>query len=154
MIKRVNEYDEQLYGDKQVWLDRRDMQYETIARYRAKLKQRAELDEKERPSLKRRRLDGGGRKALLPEEDELGILEWVKERRGGNRDHFAHVVTVQQLIAYASLRSGKTLTEGWVWGFMDVMPGHNSRPKVWGIRVLNPGHSVLRPCSLMDMSVL
>jgi hypothetical protein len=119
MIKRVKEYDEQLYGDKQVWLDRRDMQYETIARYRAKLKQRAELDEKERPSLKRRRLDGGGRKALLPEEDELAILEWVKERRGGNRDHFAHVVTVQQLIAYASLLSGKTLTEGWVWGFME-----------------------------------
>jgi len=43
----------------------------------------------------------------------------VKERRGANRDHFAHVVTVQQLIAHASLRSGKTLTEGWVWGFME-----------------------------------
>jgi hypothetical protein len=47
MIKRVKEYDEQLYGDKQVWLDRRDMQYEVIARYRAKLKQRAELEEEE-----------------------------------------------------------------------------------------------------------
>ena len=119
MIKRVKEYDKQLYGDKQSWLQRHRLQYETISRYRAKLKQRAELDEKERPSQKRRRLDGGGRKALLPEEDELAILQWVKERRGGNRDHFAHVVTVQQLIAYASLRSGKTLTEGWVWGFME-----------------------------------
>jgi hypothetical protein len=26
-------------------------------------------------------------------------------------------------------------------GKLIVMPGHNSRPKVWGIRVLNPGHS-------------
>ena len=119
MIKRVKEYDKQLYGDKQSWLQRHRLQYETISRYRAKLKQRAELDERERPSQKRRRLDGGGRKALLPEEDELAVLQWVKERRGGNRDHFAHVVTVQQLIAHASLRSGKTLTEGWVWGFME-----------------------------------
>jgi hypothetical protein len=118
MAKLVKEYDSQLYGDKQMWLDRHRMQYETISKYRTKLKQRAELDEKERPNQKRRRF-GGGRKALLSEEDELAILEWVKERRGGNRDHFAHVVTVQQLIAYASLRSGKTLTEGWVWGFME-----------------------------------
>jgi hypothetical protein len=119
MAKLVKEYDLQLYGDKQVWLDRHRMQYETISKYKATLKRRAELDEEDRPSLKRRRLEGGGRKALLAEEDELTIFEWVKERRGGNRDHFAHVVTVQQLIAYASLLSGKTLTEGWVWGFME-----------------------------------
>jgi hypothetical protein len=119
MAKLVKKYDMQLYGDKQAWLDRHLIEYETITKYRAKLKQRAELDKQERPSQRRKRLDGGGRKALLSEEDELAILEWVKERRGGNRDHFAHVVTVQQLIAYASLRSGKTLTEGWVWGFME-----------------------------------
>jgi hypothetical protein len=119
MAKRVKQYDEQLYGDKRGWLERHRISYETMSRYKAKLKERAELDKKDRPSQKRRRLDGGGRKALLPEEDELAILEWVKERRGGNRDHFAHVVTVQQLIAYASLRSGKMLTEGWVWGFME-----------------------------------
>ena len=98
------------------------MKYETIARYRAKLKERAELPEKDRPSEKRRTgrwMNGGGRKALLPVEDELAILEWVKETRGANRDHFTHVVTVQQLVTHASLVSGKTLTDGWVWGFME-----------------------------------
>ena len=119
MARRLKQYDSLPHGEGQAWLDRHHMTYETISRWRKKLKKRSQLAKKDRPNQTRKHLNGGGRKALLSVEVKLAILECVKERRGGNRDHFAHVVTLQQLIAYASVLSGKTLTEGWVWGFME-----------------------------------
>jgi hypothetical protein len=108
------------HGDKQQWLQQRNLSYERIAEWKKQQQRRAALPEAQRPNLQRRRGGGGGRKAVLSPEMELSIRAWVVSRRQGIApDYFRHVVTVSQLLVYASAVSGKALSDGWLWGFMD-----------------------------------
>ena len=118
MRKLVRQYESEKYGDKATWLRLRGITYDTIHDYKRKLRSREALPKKARPNMQQRRLLPGGRKAKLPKEVEDRIYDWVKQRRGGNEEHFNHVVTVSQLLFYACVVSKQSLLEGWLWGFM------------------------------------
>jgi hypothetical protein len=93
--KLLHEYVAVPHGDKQQWLQQRNLCYERIADWKQQQQRRAALPEAQLPNLQRRRGGGGGRKAVLSPEMELSIRAWVVSRRQGIApDYFRHVVTV------------------------------------------------------------
>ena len=120
-LKRLQaHYNKLPHGEKGAWLQRRGLDFAMMSKWGTQMKNRDALPKAKRLSLQRCRQKGGGRKAMLPQDMELDIKQWVVcQRRGVPPEHFSHVVTVTDLLVYASSVSGKSLSDGWLWGFME-----------------------------------
>jgi hypothetical protein len=110
--------------ERAAWLQRRRLDFQTMSKWKKRQEKRNNKKKKDRPSQQRRREYGGGRKALLGEEKETAIRDWVvKQRQGEPPDFFRYVVTVSNLVAYANNIAGRvvsrSLSDGWLQGYMD-----------------------------------